>query len=380
MGRESLLFSIAVALPVLVGIGFTASLSFLKKKNTDRKTCIRDPEFSGFCLVQCRPPYVSDTSENTTARNQTFLIPSELASNADNARRLLDGRLHPVDVIVASYPKSGTTLLSELVFLLVNNLDWSQSAAQNLEIRVPYFEYLWPGPHALINQSAPRIVKTHLPFTHLPRNVQCGESARIIYIVRDPRDVVVSYHHFTRCFIPAGYKNQEALHGFVGRFLADRLPYSPWTEHVKSYLMAAASNHSAKQVISPKILIVQFEDLKCNLRTIIREIESFLHRTWPQSSDYPVPQKISDEELEQLVEHCSFQAMSTNPTTNFSWWKELGLWNPDEKFMRRGVIGDHQYILTANQSNLIREMAVSANLEWTLADNFTQNPTCKNNR
>ncbi|RXG50720.1 Sulfotransferase 1C4, partial [Armadillidium vulgare] len=42
----------------------------------------------------------------------------------------------------------------------------------------------------------PRIIKTHLPFSLLSPSLL--ETCKVIYVARDPRDVVVSYCHFAR--------------------------------------------------------------------------------------------------------------------------------------------------------------------------------------
>ncbi|KAG5450394.1 Sulfotransferase 1E1 [Clonorchis sinensis] len=353
----------AFGLPVATGLGvFCFIRRHHHKMNSVKELGIKDPEFSGFRLLVCKPPYI----ENAEMK-QYFLLPDEIARGAEEARHALRDRLHPEDVIVASYPKSGTTWLSELVYLLVTNLNWSAAAAHNLEERVPYLEYVWPGPISVARRAVPRIIKTHLPFTFLPEEVQLGKAARLIYIVRDPRDVAVSYYHFARCFIPAGYRNKEGFQGFVERFLQDKLPYSPWTEHVKGYLMAAATR-SAK--VSPRVLIVRYEELKCDPVKTVRKIEEFLHQTKNPNSTSPA-RKLTDSEITQVVQHCSFESMSKNPSTNFSWLQELGLWTPYTKFMRRGRIGDHQTSMRPKQAELIKERALAEGLGWTLKEVVT---------
>lgn len=89
------------------------------------------------------------------------------------------------DIFLVSYPKSGNTWLR---FLVANYFVGDQLTVdlRNIEIIVPdiyvhniyYFEKL----------KGPRIIKSHELFD--PRY------GKTIYIVRDPRDVALSYWHF----------------------------------------------------------------------------------------------------------------------------------------------------------------------------------------
>ncbi|VEL27201.1 unnamed protein product [Protopolystoma xenopodis] len=114
---------------------------------------------------------ISGDAEAIDAGFRHYLLPIELAKGAAQARNYLAATLSPTDVILASYPKSGTTWISELVFLLVTRLNWSAALRDNLEARVPYLEYIWPGPKEIACRPSPRLIKTHLPFYELPEEV-----------------------------------------------------------------------------------------------------------------------------------------------------------------------------------------------------------------
>lgn len=49
---------------------------------------------------------------------------------------------------------------------------------------------------------------------------------------------------------------------------------------------------------------------------------------------------LSDEIIEQIANHCSFQKMSSNPKVNFSQWKDNGMAPKDANvnFMRKGEL------------------------------------------
>ncbi len=76
------------------------------------------------------------------------------------------------DVWVASFPKSGTTWVQELVFLIQSDADFNKAKARTIEERSPFFEYPSPGLKAINKMPSPRIIKTHMPLELLPDDVE----------------------------------------------------------------------------------------------------------------------------------------------------------------------------------------------------------------
>ena len=90
------------------------------------------------------------------------------------------------DVWIVSYPKSGNTWTRFLIGNLVAGgkvVDWS-----NIERIVPDI-YINRDP-LLKDLPRPRYFKSHEGYR--------PDYRRVIFIVRDPRDVAVSYYHFAR--------------------------------------------------------------------------------------------------------------------------------------------------------------------------------------
>jgi len=76
-------------------------------------------------------------------------------------------------------------------------------------------------------------------------------------------------------------------------------------------------------------LIVSYEDLSKDPITVIQNIARFLGKS------------VSSEDIDKIVQHTSFQAMSENPSVNYSHWDSLGLRKKGEaSFMRQGKVGD----------------------------------------
>lgn len=63
-----------------------------------------------------------------------------------------------------------------------------------------------PGYEFIPNIDSPRFIKTHLPFSLMPPSVM-AKQAKVIYVARNPKDVIVSYYYLSRTFRTTGYVN-----------------------------------------------------------------------------------------------------------------------------------------------------------------------------
>lgn len=73
------------------------------------------------------------------------------------------------------------------------------SKSQNIshELLHSFLDFL-PDLKTLESISSPRVLTTHLPYRYLPKE-HIENAGKIIHIIRNPKDVVVSaFHHFTK--------------------------------------------------------------------------------------------------------------------------------------------------------------------------------------
>jgi len=146
----------------------------------------------------------------------------------------------PDDTFLVSYPKSGNTWVR---FLLANLI------YPNETVGFANINRLLPAPGVLSKRflrklPRPRILKSHEPFEVRFR--------KVVYLVRDPRDVAVSEYHFDlkKRYIDA----DVSLEQFVKRFIAgETSSYGSWWEHAASWIAARHGN--------PAFLLVRYEDL-----------------------------------------------------------------------------------------------------------------------
>jgi len=246
-------------------------------------------------------------------------------------KHLAGFQARPSDIIVASFPKSGTTWLQEIVWRVVHGETGASSGDATLEYRFPTLEFP-PSPimnmRPLEDVPEPRLIKSHLPYQVLPESV-LSSGAKVLYVSRDARDVCVSFYHFARMLNSEMYRG--TFQEFRDRFTGDLLMSWPYREHVKGYL-----NHA------DTVLCLTYEQLHSNRAAAVRRIAAFLGRT------------LTDADVEGIVANTSFAAMKANPNANFHQWNENGFAAPKDQegtFMRKGRVGDWSNHFTEEESD-----------------------------
>jgi len=135
-------------------------------------------------------------------------------------------QVFPDDIFLVSYPKSGNTWTRFLLGNLVSPNERITFA--NVEQKVPDIHA--QSKKGLRSTPRPRLLKSHECFDPRYR--------RVIYIVRDPRDVAVSAYHYDRKEknIPDAFPVEEYVRT---RFLKTDEYFGTWGEHAGSWLANA---------------------------------------------------------------------------------------------------------------------------------------------
>lgn len=128
------------------------------------------------------------------------------------------------DVFLASFPRSGSAWLRLFLCHLISLNEWNGRDLNRADVdttmpRLGRDNMLRPWRHHTI----PRVVRTHRCYSPV------FSRARSIGIIRDPRDVMVSFYHFR--------KNRKHLYrGTFGDFLRDRrYGLYAWFKHYTSW-------------------------------------------------------------------------------------------------------------------------------------------------
>ena len=182
-------------------------------------------------------------------------------------------RILPDDVFLVSYPKSGNTWTR---FLLANLLHPEQSVNfANLRRLIPDFD--GGGTKRDFDRlPRPRIIKSHGCFD--PRY------PRVIYIVRDPRDVAVSQYHYHRK--RRKIEDDLPIERFVARFLTgENWDNASWGQNVLTWVGIRDGD--------PRFLLLRYEDMIADTSRELRKVTAFLGLD------------VTDEQIARAVERSS---------------------------------------------------------------------------
>ncbi|HXC29667.1 MAG TPA: sulfotransferase domain-containing protein [Stellaceae bacterium] len=129
------------------------------------------------------------------------------------------------DTFLVAFPRSGSTWISCIATELM--FGTSPRNIQNVTSFVP-------DVHDLPVESRVPDAPSYLVKSHLPRRepLPAGEYRRVIYLIRDPRDALLSYHRY----VTARYQYTGNLRNFVVDTLCGRTWPCSWQEHVNSWL------------------------------------------------------------------------------------------------------------------------------------------------
>jgi len=151
-----------------------------------------------------------------------------------DSRRWQHYRPRSDDIIIATYPKCGTTWMQRIVGLLVFQTPDPQPITQ----ASPWIDRRFPEPvEAMVArieaQSHRRFLKSHLPFDGQP----IYDEVKYIHVARDGRDACLSFHNHGLAFTAQALEALDRAgleHETIGRPYP-RLPADP-AEHFHRWL------------------------------------------------------------------------------------------------------------------------------------------------
>ncbi|XP_071690436.1 flavonol sulfotransferase-like [Rutidosis leptorrhynchoides] len=251
-------------------------------------------------------------------------------------------KARPTDIYVVTFPKCGTTWIKALVFAIVNrNIYKIDSRTHPLLIHnshdcVPFIETDFYKSIPTYNEAhSPRLFGTHTPYTSLPQSI-IDSGCRIVYLCRDPKDVLVSLHHFVNQ-VRDKSRGLMTINEAFELFSKGVTPYGPYWDHVKGY-------YKAKTEHPTRILFLTYEDMKMDTRNNVKRIAEFLGCPFTK-----------DEEgrglIEEILSLCSFENLKNADKDGFF----HGV--PNSAYFREGKVGGWSDHLT-NEMSLILDQII----------------------
>ena len=246
-----------------------------------------------------------------------------VVSMPDPEKRLNDLKNLPLknSVLVATYPKSGTHWVANIV-LRLKRQDKDDDVSKWGFFELSPVEYLQA-------KSSGGVFTTHLHPKRMPESCR-SSNVKVVFIVRNPKDVAVSfYHHFRKMKMML---NKQDWDEFLVDFMDGKVPWGPMGKYLKEWEREINEN---KQLDTA---VFYYEDFIRDCFSTVKKLADFTGA------------KKTDDDLREIIQECSIDNLREKAEKG----PDKVLKDDDGKSViyRKGGIGDWKNHFTVAQNEM----------------------------
>lgn len=221
------------------------------------------------------------------------------------------------DICLVAYPKSGNNFILFLIAPLLyrKKMDWATKAD-------------------MIQNVAKEPVE-NLPFPHLVWSHESYDATypKVIYLVRDPRDIVISYYYYHVKY----YGESSSFDVFFEQFIQGNVWPGRWDANVESWLVN-------REKVKNGFLLVRYEDLLHNTSKEARRVLNFLNLDRTEKEIKEAIQWASFDNMKALENKQKVHLNGNSPFVNASM-----------PFLREGQANKWKSVLNEEQQKKITQ-------------------------
>ncbi|KAI1287457.1 Sulfotransferase 1C2 [Halotydeus destructor] len=305
-------------------------------------------------LHENEPPNTGGPKYNRfDGHNHIMDVPEEVVRDA------MSYKVRDDDVIIVTYPKTGTTWTQQIVTLIYHGGEVPEEVKKwGIYSWSPFLEL--QGSERAEKMPRPFAIKTHFPFHLQPWNPK----AKYIVVIRNPKDVCVSYYHHTQLFESYQFKGRP-FDDFFEYYINGEVEQGCYFDWYLSWWP-----HRDKE----NVKFFVYEEMKKDPKKEILKMAEFLGKVWADSLTAN-----GGKILDRILTNSDIKYMKVQTNQSLA-----TVWNLDKEtfsFVRKGQVGDWKNYLNPEQSKRLqdkfREKFTGTGMD-KLWDSFDSHPDAVN--